>query len=64
MEICCQNLRYAQKLQKRVHDKGLKSSNYVLNGLMRCSRRARHLTSYIAPRKGVFGEGEREVVVG
>ncbi len=25
MEVCCQNLLHAQKLQKRAHDKGVKS---------------------------------------
>ncbi len=28
MEVCCQNLLHAQKLQKRVHDKGVKSRSY------------------------------------
>ncbi len=30
MEVCCQNLLHAQKLQKRAHDKGVKSRNYGL----------------------------------
>ena len=28
MDICQQNLLYAQKLQKRAHDKGLKPQSY------------------------------------
>ena len=30
IEICCQKLLYAQELQKRVNDKGVKSHNYAL----------------------------------
>ena len=29
MEVCCQNLLYAQALQKRAHDKGVKNCNYA-----------------------------------
>ncbi len=29
MEVCCQNLLHAQKLQKRAHDKGVKSYSYA-----------------------------------
>ncbi len=29
MEVCCQNLFYALKLQKRAHDKGVKSHSYA-----------------------------------
>ncbi len=29
MEVCCQNLLHAQELQKRAHDKGLKSRSYA-----------------------------------
>ncbi len=29
IEVCCQNLLYAQELQKRVHDKGVKSHSYA-----------------------------------
>ncbi len=29
MEVCCQNLLHAQKLQKRAHDKGVKSRSYA-----------------------------------
>ncbi len=29
MEVCYQNLLYAQELQKRVHDKGIKSHSYT-----------------------------------
>ncbi len=29
-EVCCQNLLYAQELQKRAHDKGVKSRSYAL----------------------------------
>ena len=29
MEICCQNLLHVQELQKRAHDKGVKSRSYV-----------------------------------
>ncbi len=29
MEVCCQNLLYAQELQKRAHDKGVKSRSYA-----------------------------------
>ena len=31
MEVCCQNLFHAQELQKKAHDKGVKSHNYALN---------------------------------
>ncbi len=30
MEVCCQNLLHAQELQKRAHDKGVKSHSYPL----------------------------------
>ena len=30
MEVCCQNLLYAQELQKRVYDKGGKSQSSAL----------------------------------
>ncbi len=30
-EVCCQNLLYAQELQKRAHDKGVKSHSYALS---------------------------------
>ncbi len=30
MEICCQNLLPAQELQKRTHNKGVKSRSYAL----------------------------------
>ncbi len=29
MEVCCQNVLYAQELQKRAHDKGVKSRSYA-----------------------------------
>ncbi len=29
IEICCQNLFYAQELQKRAYNKGVKSRNYT-----------------------------------
>ena len=29
MEVCCQNLFYAQELQKRAHDKKIKSRSYI-----------------------------------
>ncbi len=29
MEVCSQNLLYAQELQKRAHDKGVKSCSYA-----------------------------------
>ncbi len=29
MEVCCQNILHTQKLQKRAHDKGLKSRSYA-----------------------------------
>ncbi len=29
MEVCCQNLLHAQELQKRAHDKGVKSRSYT-----------------------------------
>ncbi len=29
MEVCCQNLLHAQELQKRTHDKGVKSRSYA-----------------------------------
>ena len=29
IKVCCQNLLYAQELQKRAHDKGVKSRNYA-----------------------------------
>ena len=29
MEVCCQNLLHAQELQKRAHDKGVKSRRYA-----------------------------------
>ncbi len=29
MEVCCQNLLHAQELQKRAHDKGVKSRSYA-----------------------------------
>ncbi len=29
MEVCCQNLLHAEKLQKRGHDKGVKSRSYA-----------------------------------
>ena len=29
MEVCCQNLLYAQELQKRAHDKRVKSRSYA-----------------------------------
>ncbi len=29
MKVCCQNLLHAQELQKRVHDKGVKSHSYA-----------------------------------
>ena len=29
IKVCCQNLLYAQKLQKRAHDKGIKSRSYT-----------------------------------
>ena len=29
IEVCCQNLLYIQELQKRAHDKGIKSRNYA-----------------------------------
>ena len=31
MIVCCKYLHYAQKLQKRAHNKGIKSKNYVLS---------------------------------
>ena len=30
IEICCQNLLYIQELQKRAHNKGVKSQSYAL----------------------------------
>ncbi len=30
IEICCQNLLHAQELQKKAHDKGVKSRSYAL----------------------------------
>ena len=30
IEVCCQNLLYAQELQKKAHDKGVKSCSYAL----------------------------------
>ncbi len=30
MKVCCQNLFHAQELQKKAHDKGVKSCNYTL----------------------------------
>ena len=30
IEICCQNIFYVQELQKRAHDKGIKSRSYAL----------------------------------
>ena len=30
IEICCQNLFHIQKLQKRAHNKGVKSRSYLL----------------------------------
>ena len=30
IKVCCQNLFHAQELQKRVHDKGVKSRSYAL----------------------------------
>ena len=30
IEICCQNLLYAQELQKKAHDKEIKSCSYTL----------------------------------
>ncbi len=30
MEVCCQNLLHAQELQKKAHDKGVKSRSYTL----------------------------------
>ncbi len=30
MEVCCQNLPHAQELQKRAHDKGVKSRSNTL----------------------------------
>ena len=30
MDICQQNLLYAQKLQKKAYDKGMKPTNYAL----------------------------------
>ncbi len=29
MEVCCQNLLHAQELQKRAHNKGVKSQSYA-----------------------------------
>ncbi len=29
MKICCQNLLYAQKLQKRIYNEGVKSCSYT-----------------------------------
>ena len=29
MKICCQNLFHAQELQKKIHDKGVKSRSYA-----------------------------------
>ncbi len=29
MEVCCQNLLHAQELQKKAHDKGVKSQSYA-----------------------------------
>ncbi len=29
MEVCCQNLLYAQELQKKAHDKGVKNYSYT-----------------------------------
>ncbi len=29
MEVCCQNFLHAQELQKRAHDKGVKSRSYA-----------------------------------
>ena len=29
MKVCCQNLLYGQKLQKRAHDKGVKNRSYA-----------------------------------
>ncbi len=29
MEVCCQNLLHAQELQKKAHDKGVKSHSYA-----------------------------------
>ncbi len=30
IEVCCQNLLHAQELQKKAHDKGVKSQSYAL----------------------------------
>ena len=30
MEVCCLNLLYTKKLQKKAHDKGVKSRSYAL----------------------------------
>ncbi len=30
IEVCCQNLLHTQELQKRAHDKGVKSRSYAL----------------------------------
>ena len=30
MEVCCQNLFHTQKLQKKAHNKGVKSCSYAL----------------------------------
>ncbi len=29
IEVCCQNLLHAQELQRRAHDKGIKSRSYT-----------------------------------
>ncbi len=29
MEVCCQNLLHVQELQKKAHDKGVKSRSYA-----------------------------------
>ena len=29
MEVCCQNFSYAQELQKKAHNKGVKSRSYA-----------------------------------
>ncbi len=35
MEVCCQNLLYAQELQKRAYDKEVKSRSYALGEKVR-----------------------------
>ncbi len=67
MEVCYQNLLYAQELQKRAHDKGVKSRSYApgekvwLNSKYIKTKRNKKLESkFIEPFRVLYIVGKQE----